>query len=96
MGRLLFSVVDVFVLKVGRVVLATECPLQLVPTVKVGDPVEFRNPDGSVFQSVVAGIELSDPPSLNQPFTFPLPSGTRTCAVQVGAEVWSLAEDTHT
>jgi hypothetical protein len=93
-GQCLFRVADVFNLRrVGRVVIATDCPMRSAPSLSVGDPIEFRNPDGSVFQSVVAGIELLDPPDPDRPLGFPLPFGTPAGAVQVGAEVWPLAEE---
>ena len=89
----LFKVVDLFVVRGGRVVVTTDCTVSLVPSVRVGEPLEFRNPDSSVFRSVIAGIEFADPPNPDRTFTFPLPSGTPANAVQVGAEVWSLAND---
>ena len=92
-GQRLFRVADVFNLSIGRVVIATDCPLRAAPSVRVGEAIEFRNPDGSVFRSVVAGIELIDPPNPDRSFAFPLPCGTPPEAVQIGAEVWSLVEN---
>jgi hypothetical protein len=95
-GSCLFRVIDVFVLPVGRVVLVTDCPIRSVPKVRIGDPVEIRNPDGSVFHSIVAGIEFADPPRSDRTFTFSLPSGTPPDAMRMGAEVWSHAKEAST
>jgi hypothetical protein len=94
-SRLLFRVAEVFALKAGRIVVATDCPQRATPAVRVGEQLEFRNPDGSVHRSQIAGILFADPPNPERSFAFPLPSGTPAGAVQVGAEVWSLAEVKH-
>jgi hypothetical protein len=93
MGERLFRATDVFALRAGRVVIATDCLLRLAAELRVSQPLEFRNPDGSVVRSAIAGIEMADPPNPDRTFAFPLPAGMPAEAVQIGAEVWSLGQD---
>jgi hypothetical protein len=94
-GQRLFRVAELFAFHIGRVLVITDCPLRVVPVARIGDAVEFRNPNGTAFRSSVAGIELAGPPDPERPFAFPLPSDAPADAVQVGAEVWSLTTDTR-
>jgi hypothetical protein len=86
----LFKVVDLFSFG-GRVVILTDRPIRSVSTVRVGDAIEFRNPDGTAFQSKVAGVEFAVPSDPNRPFAFPIPSGSAKEKIRIGAEIWSIS-----
>ncbi len=85
----LFRVAEVFGFRSGITLVFTDCPTVAVPArLRVGDPLEFRNPDGSVFGCPLVGIELASPYDPQRPFGFSLPRGTDKALVQQGAEVW--------
>ena len=87
-GRL-FRVAEVFGFRSGITLVVTDCPTADLPArLRVGDPLEFRNPDGSVFACPLAGIELASPYDPRRSFGFSLPRGTDKALVQQGAEVW--------
>jgi hypothetical protein len=91
MAERLFQVAEVFGFRSGITLVVTDCPITAVPAqLRVGDPLEFRNPDGSVFACALAGIEFADPYDPQRPFGFSLPRGTDKKLVQAGAEVWLL------
>jgi len=89
MDKPLLGVKELFALPRYQVVI-TDCPVCADPPVRIGDILEFRNPDGSVFRSAVAGIETADPYDPARSFAFAIPPDTPAAAVQIGAEVWSL------
>jgi hypothetical protein len=71
---------------------AADCLERTAPELTVGELIEFRNPDGTTYRFMVAGVEFFDPPNLDRPFAVPLPRGTPRGSVQIGAEVWASAE----
>jgi hypothetical protein len=74
-------------------VIATDCPTRSVPRLRVGDAIEFRNPDGTTFQSKVAAVEFADPYDPNRPFVFPIPpSGSAKEKIQISAEIWMISD----
>jgi hypothetical protein len=89
----LFRVAEVFYFRAGITVIAADCPITAVPVrLRVGDLLEFRNPDGIVFRCPLSSIEFASPPDPQRPFGFALPCGTSQSAVQQGAEVWWTQE----
>lgn len=90
-AQLLFRVAEVSSQETGRVVVVIDCPEPVAPAILVGEPLEFRNPDGSVIRSRVSVYDFAYPPKPADSFAFPLWYDTPANAVQVGAEVWSLA-----
>jgi hypothetical protein len=94
MGQRLFAVIDVFRIaqRPGTVIVTTDCPERSAPAVLVGQWLEFRNPTVTVTRAMVSGIEYLDPPNPDRPFGFPVRLDPPGSPVEVGAEVWSLAE----
>jgi hypothetical protein len=94
MGRRLFAVADVFRLaqRPETVLIAADCSERAAPPLLVGQWLEFRNPSGGVTRAVVSGVEFLDPPNPDRPFGFPVRPNPPGAPVEVGAEVWALAE----
>jgi hypothetical protein len=89
MAQRLFRVSDVFAFKSGLIIVATDCDWDALPAVlQIGDPIEVRRSDGSVFRTTIAGIPIGGGPTLNRPFDFSLPRGTAKDEIEIGAEIW--------
>ena len=90
----LFAVADVFRLpqRPETVLVAADCSERAAPPLVVGQWLEFRNPSGGVTRAMVSGVEFLDPPNPDRPFGFPVRPNPLGAPVEVGAEVWALAE----
>ena len=97
MGQRLFAVAAVFRLaqRPETVLIAADYSERTAPSLTVGQWLEFRNPAGGVTRAMVSGIEHFDPPNPDRPFGFPVRPDPIGSPVEVGAEVWSLAEQRH-
>jgi hypothetical protein len=78
----LFTVEDSFVISERGIVLAPGVPGD--KSVRVGDMVELRSPDGSVFTSKIKGIEFSS----NQNIPLLLSHLLSKEDIPAGTEVW--------
>lgn len=88
MSRLLFSVLDTFLIRGRGIVLAADVlPEQIQLT--INEPIELRRPDGSSIITKVSGIEYASPPDPNRPLAILLPRDISKEQVPVGTEVWS-------
>ena len=88
MGRLLFKIIDTFWLEGIGLVVAVDAKSADV-SLRDGEPLELRRPDGSRLETEVAGIPRSRPNYPDRPFSFALPRGMRGEDVPVGTEVWT-------
>jgi hypothetical protein len=89
MAQRLFRVADVFAFESGLTIVATDCGWNNIPAVlRIGDAIEFRRSDGSVYHSTIAGIPIGGGPSPERPFDFSLPRGVKKEDVEIGAEIW--------
>ena len=90
MSRFLFRIIDTFWLDTIGLLAASDAKPQDVD-LGVGERIELRRPDGSRFESEVAGIprvrNLSYGPERH--FDFVLPAGVRKDDVPIGTEVWA-------
>jgi hypothetical protein len=61
---------------------------------KVGDTIEFRTPEGSMFRTTIADIEICDPFDPHREFALLLPRQISKDMVPLGAEIWKV-NDQH-
>ena len=89
MAKRLFRVSDVFAFESGLIIVATDCTWDALPAVlRIGDPIELRRSDGSLFRTTIAGILIGGGPNPQRPFDFSLPRGTAKNEIEIGAEIW--------
>ena len=89
MAQRLFRVADVFAFDSGLVIVAADCGWNNLPAVlRIGDAIEFRRSDGTVFRSTIAGIPIGGGTNPNRPFDFSLPRGVTKEQIEVGSEIW--------
>jgi len=89
MAQRLFRVADVFAFESGLIIVATDCRWNNLPAVlRIGDAIEFRRSDGSVYHSTIAGIPIGGGPNPERPFDFSLPRGVNKEDIEIGAEIW--------
>jgi hypothetical protein len=89
MSRFIFKIIDTFWMERIGLLAASDANAQEV-SLGVGERIELRLPDGSRFETEVAGIprlrNLSYDPDRH--FEFLLPTGLRKDDVPLGTEVW--------
>jgi hypothetical protein len=94
MSRLLFKICDTFWLTNRGLVVATDLTGEDASdkgiSLRVGDALELRRPDGSRVVSGVAGIAMVNPYVPNRRLDFLLSPGVAKEDVPVGTEAWSL------
>ena len=56
----------------------------------MGEEIEFRRSDGTIFQSKIAGIPLGGGYNPGRAFDFSVPRGTEKGEIELGCEVWSV------
>ncbi len=86
MSHLLFIVEDTFLIRGRGLVLAPGIPHSDQTRIRVGDPLQLKRPNGSTFETAIAGIEFLTPnPMRVTPILL-----TNLCKddVPVGTEVW--------
>ena len=88
MSRFLFKVIDTFWLETIGLVVATDVRTGAV-SLRVGEAIELRRPDGSRLKTEVAAIPRLRPHNPDRPFDFLLPKGVGKGDVPVGTEVWA-------
>jgi hypothetical protein len=88
----LFTVSEVFAPKNRGLVLMPGVSVHHGPTVRVGDTVELRRPDGQTLTSVIQGYEHVNPlpPLVNYSVAILVRSGLVENDVPVGTEVWLI------
>jgi hypothetical protein len=59
-------------------------------SLRAGELLELRRPDGSRLATEVAAIPRVRPNYPDRPFTFSLPGGLERADVPVGTEVWAV------
>ena len=87
-------VTELFDLSGRGVVVVLETPISQLPsglTLRIGDPIEFRDGDTVMLESRVAGIEHCDPSTARTLFAFLLPRGVTQDSVAIGSDVWTVA-----
>jgi hypothetical protein len=88
MSRFLFKIVDTFWMeKIGLVVAADVRAGDV--SLRAGEPIELRRPDGSRLKTEVAAIAMVCPSDPDRPLDFSLPRGVGKGDVPVGTEVWA-------
>lgn len=87
-AQLLFKVKDVFSISGEGLILGPGVP-RVGPSVKIGDAIEIRRPDGSTLSTKVGGLGMFGGPPLAEavPLLIPVP-GTKE-QVPPGSEVWT-------
>lgn len=88
MGRFLFNIVDTFWLERVGLVVASDARAVDV-SLRVGEPIELRRPDGSRLLTEVAAIAHVSPYRPDRSFDFSLPRGVQKEDVPAGTQVWT-------
>ena len=88
MSRLLFKVTDTFWSETVGLVVATDARVEAV-SLRAGEPIELRRPDGSRLKTEVAAVARLSPYDPDRPLDFSLPKGLGKRDVPVGTEVWA-------
>ncbi len=88
MNTLLFTVVDTFLIEKRGLVLAADARSDQV-SLRVGESIELRRPDGSTVVSTVAGIARFVPHDPERTLDILLPPDISKEDVPVGTQVWS-------
>ncbi|HEV2862011.1 MAG TPA: hypothetical protein VGX48_13465 [Pyrinomonadaceae bacterium] len=88
MSTLLFTVVDTFLIEKRGLVLAADVKSDRV-SLRVGESIELRRPDGSIVVSKVAGIAHLSPYDPERTLDILLPPDISKEDVPVGTQVWS-------
>ena len=88
MSRLLFKIVDAFWLERIGLVVAADAKCADV-SLRAGDLLELRRPDGSRLSTEVAAVPRVRPDYPERLFSFSLPRGVRKEDVPIGTEVWA-------
>lgn len=88
MNTLLFTVVDTFMIEKRGLVLAADVRGDQV-SLRVGESIELRRPDGSTVVSRVVGIARFVPYDPERTLDILLPPGISKEDVPAGTQVWS-------
>jgi hypothetical protein len=92
MSRLLFKITETFWMEGIGLVVDVDAKYADV-SLRAGDQLELRRPDGSRLETAVAAIARVRPDYPDRPFSFSLPGGVRKADVPVGTEVWANVRD---
>lgn len=88
MSRLLCKIIDTFWLEGLGLVVAVDAKSADV-SLRAGDLLELRRPDGSRLETQVAAIPHVRPSYPDRQFSFSLPEDVQKADVPIGTEVWS-------
>jgi hypothetical protein len=89
------STVEDVVVITGRkpILLLPGIPRNLQSTVRAGDEIELRRPDGTSVSTVIAGIEHARMVDGNSRWPLRLPESIGAADVPVGTEIWCLPSE---
>jgi hypothetical protein len=90
MKRLLFTVADSFEITGRGLVIIPGIIPRDDERFRVGDAIELRRPDGTVFHARIAGLELLNPTPPDHSIPVLMPLGISKQDAPLGTEVWSV------